>query len=341
MQYLCQLEPSGQRFLVDAGETVLHAARLQNMPLRFSCLHGNCGACKAYLLAGEVAYPYAAPVALSETERAEGAVLLCQATACTDLRIAAREVPAVKGLYIRQFSAELVGLQRLGGQSLRVRLALPKGEQLHFLAGQYLDVLGEDGKRRSFSIASPPERVGELELHLRIAPGNFADQVRQKPLGSWLRLEAPLGTFVPREDGSAGTLWLAGGTGFAPIAAMLGSRAAQGRGLPPRAVLAFGAASPEDLYAEADIQQLQTALPALEYVSAVDSAPRPQDHHGNALDAVFKRYPNLSGWHVYMAGPPAMIRAAKPALIAAGVAEDEIYYDSFDQAPDPRMLLSR
>ncbi len=100
-----------------------------------------------------------------------------------------------------------------------MRLKLPANERLQFLAGQYIDFLLKDGRRRSFSLATPPHDDALLELHVRHVPGGFfSDQLFTQFKGrEILRFEGPLGTFFLREDSDKPIIFVAGGTGFAPI----------------------------------------------------------------------------------------------------------------------------
>ena len=222
MEYTVTLAASGKSFEVRAGETVLEAAQRAGLALSYSCLAGVCGSCKATLIQGECGYPRNPPAALSPAERARDAVLLCQAVPKTDLVIAAREVASVEDLPRRELEARVLGKHPLATDVMRLRLA-PIGTKLRWLPGQYVDVLLEDGKRRAFSIAVAPHLGPNLELHVRhVAGGGFTSFVFDElQAGHTLRIEGPLGTFVPREDSERPMLFVAGGAGFAPIKALV------------------------------------------------------------------------------------------------------------------------
>ena len=94
-------------------------------------------------------------------------------------------------------------------------LKLPTGERLQFLAGQYLDILMKDGKRRSFSMANAPHDDQFLELHIRKSPGGafsryVFDEMKERAI---IRFEGPLGTFYLREESDKPLIFVAGGTG--------------------------------------------------------------------------------------------------------------------------------
>jgi CDP-4-dehydro-6-deoxyglucose reductase len=335
MSHIVTLAASGKRFEVREGETVLEAAQRAGLALSYSCLAGVCGSCKATLLEGRCAYPRNPPAALSAAERAHDAVLLCQAVPETDLTIAAREVASVEDLPRRIVEARVLEKQPLAPDMIRLRLQTTP--RLRWLPGQYIDVLLEDGRRRAFSIALAPHLGPLLELHVRhIAGGGFTSFVfdELKP-GGTLRIEGPLGTFVPREDSERPMILMAGGAGFAPIKALvehflhLSTR---------RAIhLYWGARSAADLYLRELPEQWARQAERLDWQAVLSDPESAQDANlraGLVHEAVLEDRPDLSGFDVYMSGPPAMIDAGRRAFVEAGLPEDRLYYDSFDYAPD-------
>ncbi len=337
--HLIRLAPSGREILADPDETVLHAARLQNVALPYSCLNGSCGSCKAQLLDGRVHYPYQAPAALSEQERAAGAVLLCQAVACGDLHLRVREVPAVAGVPIRQLTVRASAPERLAADVIGLRLRLPAGERLQRLPGQYIDILAAGGKRRAFSLASSAQ-ADELELHLKLNPGGGFSRwvLDEMQSDARLRIEGPLGTFVPRQDCVRPRLFLAGGTGFAPVKSLLEHFLA----VPDEMRLALyrGAANRSGLYLDPLPRRWASEHARFRYVPVVVDADIDADAdlaQGYPHQRLLDEHPRLEAYDVYMAGPPAMIEVARPALLAAGLPEDRLFYDSFDRAPAARV----
>ncbi|GMU44524.1 MAG: 2Fe-2S iron-sulfur cluster binding domain-containing protein [Xanthomonadales bacterium] len=339
-----QLAGSGKAFDVEAGETVLAAARRAGLALPYSCLSGSCGSCKGRLVAGEVVYPYNPPDALSADERAHGQALLCQAVPRSDLTLAIREVDAVAGIPIRQLAAKVVGLNRLCADVMELKLLPPPREAFNYLPGQYLDILLPEGRRRAFSIANPPQHGQTLDLHVRrVAGGGFTQFVFDElQLGQVLRIEAPLGTFVPREGGDRPIVLMAGGTGFAPIKAIV--EHLLDRHTHRALHVYWGARHVSDLYLDALCRNWQAQHANLRYtpvLSEATSLERNQFRSGPVHEAVLSDFPDLSRFDVYMSGPPPMIDAGRRGFVAAGLPEDRLYYDSFDYAPDVLAALIR
>jgi len=336
MEYTVTLAASGKSFDVREGETVLEAAQRAGLALSYSCLAGVCGSCKATLIEGACGYPRNPPAALSVAERACDAVLLCQAVPETDLVIAAREVASVEDLPRRELSVRVLDKHPLARDMVRLRLA-PIGTKLRWLPGQYIDVLLEDGKRRAFSIALAPHLGANMELHVRHVPGGgFTSFVFDDlEAGDTLRIEGPLGTFVPREDSERPMLFVAGGAGFAPIKALvehflhLGTRR--------RMRLYWGARGVDDLYLRELPQDWTKEAHDFAWqpvLSGPEAAREAGVRAGFVHEAVLEDHGDLSAFDVYMSGPPALIDAGRRLFVEAGLPEDRLYYDSFDYAPD-------
>lgn len=318
-------------FTVDEGETLLAAGLRQHLALPFGCQSGGCGSCRVRLASGEVEYPFPPP-ALSEGEIAAGYILMCLARAKTDLTIDLHQPPQLEELRPRKLPSRVMYKRMLSHDVIQLMLKLPKGDSLRYLPGQYLDILLDDGRRRSFSIANAPN--GEtIELHLRVTPGGrFAkwvlEEMQEKAI---LRLEAPLGAFYIREDSERPIVLMAGGTGFSPAKAMLEEL------LPRQSArsvhLFWGGRAREDLYMDAEVRAWQQQYPHFRYTPVLSEPDADWDgEKGFVHEAVLRAHADLSGQEMYLCGPPVMVQAGKRAFLAAGLAADHLFYDSFDYA---------
>ncbi|HET6545437.1 MAG TPA: 2Fe-2S iron-sulfur cluster-binding protein [Rhodanobacteraceae bacterium] len=343
MPHTVILQASGKRFVVEAGETVLEAARRAGLALPYSCLAGVCGSCKATLIEGTCAYPRNPPTALNAAEQTRHQVLLCQAVPTSDLVVAAREVASVADMPRRVFTLKLIEKTVLSADVARLVLVGAQRERLRRLPGQYLDVLLPEGRRRAFSIANAPHAGDHIELHVRhVAGGGFTSFVfDQLAPGALLRVEGPLGTFVPREDSERPILLMAGGTGFAPIKALIEHFLQLGTRRPM--TLYWGARTASELYLR-ELPEAWARDTALRFVPVI-ADPEYADglRVGPVHEVLLEDRPDLSAFDVYMSGPPAMIDAGRRAFVQAGLPEERLYYDSFDYAPEvlARILQSR
>ena len=332
MSYQVEFVPSGHRIRVEPGETVLEAALRHGFLVPYGCRSGACGACLGRLLEGKVDYDET-PLALEDLEDAGQQVALCMARPRSDLRLEVGEVRALGDIPIRRFPAKVVALERLAHDVMRVLLRLPEGQRLQFLAGQYLDILQPDGGRRSFSIANAPHDDDHLELHIRYVPGGgFSQHVfEEMRLGEIVRIEAPLGGFYLREDAHRPVVMVGGGTGFAPLKAMIEHAFHIGFEAPIH--LFWGVRARRDLYMRELPEAWAQARSDFRFTPVL-SEPMPGDRWTGATgwvhEAVVAEYPDLSGHDVYMGGPPVMIEAGRKAFLAHGLPRERLFSDAFE-----------
>jgi CDP-4-dehydro-6-deoxyglucose reductase len=334
---LITLVPTGQSFAADADETVLDAALRAGLNLPHSCKGGHCAACLARLLTGRVDYPRPRPAGITDDEIRDGFALLCQARALEDLRVEAREVRPAPDVEVKSLPCRVETLVRLTDDVMAVTLRLPAVETLHFLPGQYVDVMLSAGRRRSFSVANTPADGPSLELHVRRASREgFTGQVFDalQP-GALLRIEGPLGQFWLRLESPRPVLMIGGGTGYAPLRAMLRQLLASDD---RRAVtLYWGVRTAADLYEHAWLRRLEAERAGFRYSPVLSGAPPLDDpafRRGWVHEAVLEDVPTLAGFDVYAAGPPAMIEAIRTSFFTRGLPRAQLWFDSFDYAPD-------
>ena len=345
-QFEVTIAGSGKTFIVREGENVLAAALRQGVMLPYSCKNGTCGSCKGVVESGEVHYPFHPPMALEKSDYAEGRALMCQAEPIEDLVIQVREIEAVRDIQVRMLPARVMEKTQLADNVMRLKLRLPRAQRLQFLAGQYVDVLIEDGKRRAFSIASSPSLESEIELHIRhVEGGDFTgyvfEQLKERDI---LRFEGPLGNFFIRNDEPGRPMiMMGGGTGFAPLKSMIENLIENGD---KREIhLYWGARNSAELYLDELPSGWSEVYDHIHYRRALSHSSGEGEleaHDGLVHEAVTSDHPDLSGFDVYMSGPPAMIEAAKVAFIEHGLPEDRLFYDSFEFGLDvPVRVLAR
>ncbi|MGH7750461.1 MAG: 2Fe-2S iron-sulfur cluster-binding protein, partial [Candidatus Dormibacteria bacterium] len=150
-EHSVRIEPHGRTLRVARGQPVLEAALAAGLNLPHSCKSGHCSSCRAHLVAGEIRYPGGRPLGITADEVRSGNILLCQAQPLSDLVVHARLIESVADVAIKTLPCRIARLTPLAPDVLQVMLRLPAVERLRFHAGQYLDVLLEGGRRRSFS----------------------------------------------------------------------------------------------------------------------------------------------------------------------------------------------
>jgi CDP-4-dehydro-6-deoxyglucose reductase len=345
-QFEVTIDGSGKTFQVREGENILVAALRQGVMLPYSCKNGTCGSCKGVLKSGEVHYPFHPPLALEKSDFADGYALMCQAEPIEDLVIQIREIEAVRDLQVRMLPARVLEKTLLADNVVRLQLKLPASQRLQFLAGQYIDVLLSGGKRRAFSIASCPSLENEIELHIRhVEGGDFTghvfDELKERDI---LRLEGPQGNFFVRNDQlDRPMIMMGGGTGFAPLKSMIENLIEHGDRRPIH--LYWGARTREELYLDELPEKWAREYDHIHYKKAISEPDENDDgasFRGFVHKAVIAEHTDLSGFDVYMSGPPVMIETAKREFGEHGVMEDRLFYDSFEFGLDvPVRVLAR
>ena len=328
------IRPSGHVFHAQDGESVLEAALREGYMLPYGCRNGACGSCKGKVIEGAVDHGNSQETALSPAERALGMALFCQAQPRSDLIIECREIGAVKDIPVKTLPCRVQSLEQIAPDVMRIRLRLPAAERLQFLAGQYIDILLRDGTRRSLSLANPPHDDGLLELHLRNYGGPFSThvftQMKEKDI---LRFEGPLGTFYLREDSNKPVVLVAGGTGFAPIKAII--EHAIHNHIKRPLTLYRGARRPADLYLN-ELPEAWQREHGIHYIPVLSEATvedRWSGRSGLVHAVIIADLPDLSGHEVYICGAPAMIEVARREFLArCGLPESAFYADAFTPA---------
>ncbi len=336
-RFSVRTEPAGHQFEVGSDQTILEAALAQRIGLPYGCRHGTCGSCSARLIAGEVAYPNGHAEALDG--QPPGTCLPCQAVPTSDLVLRVAELERLSDIEVRTLPCRLAEKTLLNHDVMRLRLKLPEGQRLAFVAGQYLEFMLRDGSRRAYSIATPPHDDALLELHVRRVPrGRFSDEVFERmEERSILRIRGPLGTFVLREDGDRPILMVGGGTGFAPLKAMLEHAFYRGIERPIR--LYWGVRSRRDLYLAELPERWAEAHASFSWVPVLSEPDAGWDgRSGWVHQTVLEDYPSLVDADCYLSGPPPMVDAGRAAFEAAGASLDHLFSDAFEYAADSRRV---
>lgn len=332
MSFQVTIKPSNHQYQAHEHETLLESALREGFALPYGCRNGACGSCKGKILEGRVDYGAYQENVLSENEKHAGMALFCTARPLTDVVIECREVGGARDIPIKTMPCRVQKMEKVSHDVMVLYLKLPANERLQFLAGQYIDILLKDGKRRSFSLANAPHDDEFLQLHIRHIPGGlFTDVVfngmQEKTI---LRFEGPHGSFFLREDSDKPVIFMAGGTGFAPVKAIV-EHALQAH-CKREMVLYWGARSLRDLYM-IDLPRQWCGEHANFAFVPVLSEPLPEDNWsgrtGLVHQAILDDFADLSGYQVYACGAPQMVEAGRQAFAARGLTTDEYFADAF------------
>lgn len=342
MSFKVKIEPSQLEFTVEPGQTILDAAMAADIILPYSCRDGACSTCKGKVVSGQVEAGAAPEKILSKDDLSEGYTLFCQARACSDLVIESHQVRLATDIQVRKMPARAMELQPLADDVMQIMLQLPPSEPFRYYAGQYVEFILKDGSRRSYSMANAPRDSNLVELHIRHMPGGvFTDHVfgagaTQMKAREIIRVEGPFGSFFLRDEIDKPIVFLASGTGFAPIQAII-EQMIENKDTRP-CVLYWGGRRPKDLYFSEKAKQWEQDLPNFRYVPVVSEA-LPEDNWtgrtGFVHQAVMQDIGDMSEYQVYACGAPIMVESAKHDFVhKQGLSEDFFFADAFTSQAD-------
>jgi phenol hydroxylase P5 protein len=339
MSYSLTIEPIGEQIDVEEGQTILQAALRQGVWLPFACGHGTCATCKIQVVEGDVEIGEASPFALMDGERDEGKVLACCATLQSDAVIEA-DIDVdddFEGHPVEDYRATVTAIIELSPTIKGVHLKLDR--PMIFQAGQYinLELPGIEGSR-AFSLANPPSRADEVELHIRMVEGGAATTHihQQLKIGDQLGLSGPYGQYFVRRSQPGDLIFIAGGSGLSSPQSMILDLLEQGDSR--QMTLFQGARNSAELYNRALFEQLAAKHPNFTYVPALSQADDEPDWSGfrgyvhEAAKAHFEG--RFAGNKAYLCGPPPMIDSAISALMQGRLFERDIFMERFFTAAD-------
>ncbi|MEM7083083.1 MAG: 2Fe-2S iron-sulfur cluster-binding protein [Pseudomonadota bacterium] len=340
--HLVKMRAQKKAFFCAADQRVLDAALDAGHALPHSCRGGNCGRCVA-----QVSGPYdydrpTPPPGITAEQRQGGQALLCQIVPQGPLVIDVAHHSTPDVAPVIRIPSRIVRRERVAPDVMKLSLQLPRTQPIVFEPGQYLDVLLDRGRRRSYSIANWPtsedqsdqEEAGAtlraaagLELHIRRVEGGVFSRIAfDESATSLLRIEGPLGRFGWRPHAGPVVL-VAGGTGYAPIKSMLLSRIARGETHPTH--LFWGARNQADLYEHDAVRAWQQAHDWFTYTPVLrDSAENPRRLYEHAVE----RFVELDNAMMYVAGPPGLIQRIESVARDLQIDPDRVITDSFDYA---------
>lgn len=308
-------------------ETLLRAALRHGIAFPHGCRAGGCGTCKCRLKSGRVTELTETGYLLSEQETDQGYILACQSVPQSDLAVI---VDLSAQPSARSSSGRVVAQQKVTRDITLLRVQLD--ERMPYKAGQFANVgiEGLDRVVRAYSFATPARDDAQVSFFVRRVPGGrFSSLVNDHDVvGRAVRVEGPFGDLWLRPS-AAPLLLVAGGSGLAPILAILEEAVAAG--LARSATLLFGAREAQDLYAVEEIESIARRWRGtFRFVPVLSEATHDATWMGER-GLVTEKIPGLfePGSHAVLCGPPAMVDGAVALLRQRGVAREHIQVDRF------------
>ena len=318
--------PSMVSFSCHDDETILAAASRHNIVLQHSCGTGQCGACKARIIQGDVDFDDKYGV-LSEIEKISGVILTCTCRVLSAVELETNYYPELANITKKTVPCKVASLDFPTADVAVLKLRLSPTAYFKYLPGQFIDI-SVQGITRSYSLASANvDTNNQLELHIRQVPGGqFSDIVfHQLKPEQLLRMHGPHGSFFIRQDVRP-LVFLAGGTGFAPIKAMVEDLISKKDNRPIH--IYWGQRTASAVYSELTSQWAAQYEHIQAHIVVSDDANW-SGRRGLVHEAVLQDISNLSDFTVYACGSSAMIAAAKTAFMQQGLDEKVFHSDAF------------
>lgn len=307
--------------------TLLDAARLQGLVLEHSCRTGRCGVCKTKVISGTT-QAIKSEESLSADEQAAGYILTCARTALDDVSLAIEDLAKLATIKTQTLPCRIDNLQHLSSDVIKVMLRLPPNNNFAFVSGQYIDVIAKNGIRRSYSIANAQVSSTQIELHIRQVPSGemSAYWFGEAKLNDLLRFEGPHGTFYLRDKPQKNIIFLATGTGIAPVKSMLEDLQASDVNLQEKSIVIYwGGRIPSDIYWQPEFNNL-----AVRFVPVLSRANNEWiGRRGHVQDALIADGIDLTDSVVYACGSNDMIHSAQTLLCEIGLSSNNFYSDAF------------
>lgn len=336
-----EVKPSGQLVSVKAGDNLLKSALEAGLHWPHDCRVGSCGTCKCTLKEGKVKELSDFAYVLSLEELQSGMILACQAALKSDVVIEVELLEETdQSVSITSHKGAIHSVTPLTHDVVELVIKADEDFPRSAVAGQYAEVaVAGIAKPRSYSFARAPvnESDREVTFFVRLVPGGeFTEWLfAQDRTGEPVEVTGPYGAFWLR-PGDTGIVCVAGGSGMAPVKALLES--AINEGVDREVLFLFGARTQKDLYCLDVMEQMQRDWKGkFEFVPVLSEEPDDsgwEGARGLVTDYLQKTYidtgrVDMSGSQGYLCGPPPMIDAAIQVMGAAGMARDNIHFDKF------------
>lgn len=333
-----RFQPVDIEIEVNEEETVLNAAFRQGVSLTHGCREGQCGACKSFLIDGDLEMARYSTFALPEYESDEGYILLCRSHVYSDTEIELinyDEDILRLGVPIETFRTTIAAIEPLTHDISRLVLKMNEpGKALRFNAGQYASIrIPGSEEYRAYSMANTPRTTDQLEFIIKTFPGGRFSSLLDGgfAIGQELEIKGPYGVFMLREKEPADILCIGGGSGMAPLWSLLNDMAE--RGIKRKATYFYGARTRKDLFYLDHLHELEGRLPGFRFIAALSMVTEEDAWDGETglITDVLDRHleEGQVSTQAYLCGPPPMIDAAIPVLMRKGISEDRIFYDKF------------
>jgi CDP-4-dehydro-6-deoxyglucose reductase len=306
-------------------DTILNGAQKENITINYSCKTGRCKSCRAKVLYG-TSIAIENEIGLTAEEKEEGFILTCIRKPTSDVTLDIEDLSGYALEQIRTLPSKVDAITRLSPNVIELRLRVPPQTSFNYLPGQYINIIKGDCKR-SYSIANNDSTTGIVLFIKNYQGGLFSNYLfNEAKINDLLRIEGPLGTFFLRNTDKKNIVFLATGTGIAPVKAILEQMNDDYAGLIDKEIfLFFGGRFLEDLFWKPEFSNI-----SVNFIPVLSRSEQGWDGSvGYVQDILLSKSINLSDAVVYACGSENMISDSNKILIQNGLSEDSFYSDAF------------
>jgi CDP-4-dehydro-6-deoxyglucose reductase, E3 len=313
---------NGIEFECLPNQTILDAAKLNKISIEYSCNSGKCGVCIAPLLTGETK-AVNIEQSLNEIDINTGKILTCCREPLTDISLDIEDLGEIGNIPALTLPCRIDALEPLNDDVIKATFRLPPSSNFKYIPGQYIN-LKYGNISRSYSIANAPRKDLKIELQIKkVERGLMSDYFFYKACqNDLLRMEGPFGTFSFRDNNSKNIIFIATGTGIAPIKAIIENF--HKNKIKKNIYVLWGARNHKDFYLN-----IGSLFNNCKFIPVLSRENIDGYFHGYVQDAILNLGIDLAESSVYACGSITMINDAFKILNANGLDKKSFYSDAF------------
>ena len=319
---------NNKTFTCDKDSTIFEAAKNSNIILEHSCLSSRCRSCIVKVVSGST-IDKEEELVLTKEDKTANFVLSCNAKPLSDIELDIEDLSDITLFEKKIIPSKISIIEKLTDDILKIVLRLPPNSNFNFNSGQYVNII-KGNLTRSYSIANCSDHKNQLEFFIKNYENGLMSEYffKEAKINDLLRLEGPIGTFFLRESSFKNIIFLATGTGVAPIKSILeGLDKFHEQYQNKNFWVIVGARYQEDLFWEPNLKNLNIKyIPVLSrQVNGWNGAK------GYVQNIVLKQQIDLENTQVYACGSDNMIKSAKELFLKNSLKENSFFSDAFVQ----------
>jgi len=319
---------NNKTFTCDENSTIFEAAKKNNIALEHSCLSSRCRSCIVKVISGST-INNEEELVLTEEDKNENFVLSCNAKPLSDLELDIEDLGEITLFKKKIIPSKISVIEKLTNDVIKLVLRLPPNSNFRFNSGQYVNII-RGNLTRSYSIANSSDHKNQLEFFIKKYTNGLMSEYffKEAKINDLLRLEGPIGTFFLRDSSFKNIIFLATGTGIAPIKSILeGLDISHEQHQNKDFWVIVGARYQDDLFWELNLKNIN-----IKYIPVLSRQENDWNgEKGYIQDIVLNQKIDLENSQVYACGSNDMIKSAKELFIKNNLKENNFFSDAFVQ----------